>query len=144
MKLERLFECKDSKLYKTDGRQVEVTPAMIKKISWNDVEGAEEVYNEQFLASLRDELKALDDKGEFVFIEPVYDKKGALPGQFINAMKHTSRRIKDCVSVIGFAVPDEIASDSDVVDFYTKTVAEKHAHYVFFSKKDCGSDIVLY
>lgn len=144
MKFEKLFKCENNKLFKMDGSAVELSPAMIKKISWNAVEGAEEVYDEQFLAGLRDELKALEGKCDFVFIEPAYDKKGAIPGQFINAMKHTSRRIKDCTAVIGFAIPDEIAGDSDVVDFYINTMLEKHDHYVFFCKKAIRDDVVTY
>ncbi len=142
MKLEKLFKSENNKLFKMDGSAVEITAAMLKSVSWNDVEGAEEVYNEQYLSQLRDELKAIEEKGGFVVVAPVYNKKGAIPGQFINAMKHTARRIKDCKSVIGFAIPDEIADDGEVVDFYTATLSEKHEQYVYFSKKPLKEEIV--
>lgn len=142
MKLEKLFKSENNRLFKMDGTEVAVTASMLKNVSWNDVEGAEEVYNEQYLSQLRDELKAVEEKGEFVVVNPVYDKKGAIPGQFINAMKHTARRIKDCKSVIGFAIPDEIAGDSDVVDFYIEKMSEKHEQYVYFSKKPLKEDVV--
>lgn len=144
MKLEKLFESKENKLYKIGGGEVAVTPEMLVPVKWNDVEGDEEVYDEQYLAKLRDELKALEEKGQFVVLEPVYDKKGAIPGQFINAMKHTARRIKDCVSVIGFAIPSEIVDDADVVSFYLEKLSEKHAQYVYFAKKAVNEDVVVY
>jgi len=144
MKFEKLFESKDNKLFTVKGEEKAVTAAMIKSVKWNDVEGDEEVYDEQYLAKLRDELKAVEEKGEFVFIEPVYDKKGAIPGQFINAMKHTARRVKDCASVIGFAIPAEIADDADVVQVYVEKISEKHPQYVYFAKKAINDSVVVY
>lgn len=143
MKFEKLFESKENKLYKISGEEVPVTEKMIKKVRWSDVERAEEEYDEAYLARLRDELKSLEEKGEFVFIEPVYDKQ-AIPGQFNNAMKHTSRRIKDCASVIGFALPKEVAEDKDVLDDFIQKISEKHPQYVYFSKIPCGDNVVLY
>ncbi len=143
MKFEKLFESKEHKLYKVGGDEVPVTAKMAYAVKWSDVEGAEEVYNEAYLSKLRDELKALEEKGEFVFIEPVYDKN-AIPGQFNNAMKHTSRRIKDCSSVIGFALPAEVAGDEDVLKDFLEKISEKHPHYVYFAKTPCNEDVVLY
>lgn len=109
-------------------------------VKWSDVEGSPEEYNEEFLAKLRDNLKSLEEKKEFVFIEPLFDKDGSKEG-FTAAMKHTARRIKDCTSVIGFALPEEILEEKD---FYIEELSAKHAHYCFFCKKDLGNDIVLY
>ena len=95
---------------------------------------------EDFLAKLRDDLKALEDKKEFVFIEPVFDKNAGAE-QFTAAMKHCARRIKDCVSVIGFAIPSEILASKA---FYIEELSAKHAQYCFFCKEDAGSDIVRY
>ena len=143
MKFEKLFESKENKLYKIDGTQVPVTKEMAYPVKWSDVEGAEEEYDEAALAKLRDDLKKLEEEGRYVFIEPVYDKE-AIPGQFISAMKHTSRRIKDCASVIGFAIPEQVAGDADVVSAFIEKIGEKHPHYVYFAKKACNDDIVLY
>ena len=109
-------------------------------IKWSSVESGAEEYNEDFLAKLRDELKSLEEKGEFVFIEPVFDKSADY-GQFTASMKHCARRIKDCVSVIGFAIPTEIFENRA---FYIEELSAKHTQYCFFCKQDAGSDVVLY
>ena len=127
MKLERLFEVRDSKLYKI-GEDAEYKPD-VRSVKWSEVEGNPEEYNEEFLAKLRDELKALEANGKFVLIEP--------------AMKHTARRIKDCVSVIGFSIPDEISGDAEK-SFYIEEMSAKHKQFCFFSKKALGSDIAKY
>ncbi|MBR4600612.1 MAG: hypothetical protein IKO39_11270 [Treponema sp.] len=139
MKLERLFEVKESKLYTIEGEGVS-TAGKAFCVKWSDVEGNPEEYNEDFLAKLRDDLKALEDKKEFVFIEPVFDKNAGAE-QFTAAMKHCARRIKDCVSVIGFAIPAEILASKA---FYIEELSAKHAQYCFFCKEDAGSDIVRY
>ncbi len=143
MKLQRLFEVKENILYKIDGGKFDVTPDCIKKISWSDVEGEVEEYNEDFLAKLRDELKEKENEGKFVFIEGDMDKQGETE-VYIQAMKHTARRIKDCVSVIGFAIPDSIALSTSDKDHFIDELSAKHAQYCYFSKVDCGKDIVKY
>lgn len=140
MKLERLFEVRDSKLYKI-GEGAEYKPD-VRSVKWSEVEGNPEEYNEEFLAKLRDELKALEANGKFVLIEPVFDKD-ADSQQFTAAMKHTARRIKDCVSVIGFSIPDEISGDAEK-SFYIEEMSAKHKQFCFFSKKALGSDIAKY
>ena len=139
MKLERLFEVKEQKLYKVSAEAVSVEGKSFV-VKWSDVEGKPEEYNEDFLAKLRDELKSKEEKGDFVFIEPVLDKNADFE-QFTAAMKHTARRIKDCVSVIGFAIPNEIFEKRD---FYIEELSAKHQHYCFFCKKDAGENVVLY
>ena len=70
MKLDPVFTVKQNKLYKIDGNS-EVAAASLKRIEikWSQVELAEESYNEEYLAQLRDELKAMDDAGTFADIE---------------------------------------------------------------------------
>ena len=143
MKFEKLFESKNHRLYKVSGEEVTVTAKMAYPVKWSDVEGAEEEYKEDYLARLRDDLKALEEKGEYVFLEPVYDKD-ATPGQFNNAMKHTARRVKDCKSVIGMALPEQVAGDADVLNDFLEKITEKHPHYVYFAKTPCTDDVVLY
>lgn len=144
MKLERLFEVKKSKLFKVSGEEFPVSSKNIKSVKWNEVEGAPEEYNEEFLAQLRDELKSLEEKKEFVFIEPVFDKTGLNENsieRFTAAMKHTARRIKDCISVIGFAIPAEVETKKD---FYIAELSQKHQQYCFFSKNLQEDSIVRY
>lgn len=136
MKLEKLFEVKDGRLYKVGGEEVDVA-GMAKTVRWSEVEPAPEAYDEAFLASLRDELKNLEAQKKFVYIDAVFDKEGE-PAQFIAAMKHCARRIKDCVSVAGFALPAALtaggfAEGSVAVDFVAE-LSQKHAQYVFFCK----------
>ncbi len=143
MKFEKLFESKNHRLYKISGEEVTVTAKMAYPVKWSDVEGVEEEYKEDYLARLRDDLKALEEKDEYVFLEPVYDKD-ATPGQFNNAMKHTARRVKDCKSVIGMALPEQVAGDADVLNDFLEKITEKHPHYVYFAKTPCTDDVVLY
>ena len=141
MKLKKLFEAKDQKLFKVDGGdEVEIRPEMAKTVKWSDVEQEAESYNEEYLAHLRDELKSLEEKNQFVFIVPVFDKD-APSSQFTAAMKHTARRIKDCVSVIGFAIPEEVIQDADT---YIEELSAKHSQYCFFCKKSLKNDVILY
>ena len=137
MKLERLFEVKESKLYTTGGESVSLEKKDFP-VKWSDVEAGAEEYNEDYLANLREQLKSFEENGKFVFIKPVFDKNAGYE-QFTAAMKHTARRIKDCVSVIGFAIPAEIFENRD---FYMEELPAKHAHYCFFCEKDAGADIV--
>ena len=139
MKLERLFEVKESKLYTVGGESVSLDGKAFP-VKWSDVEAGEGEYNEDFLAKLRDELKTLEEKKSFVFIEPVFDKSGDYE-QFTAAMKHCARRVKDCVSVIGFAVPEEIIAYKD---FYIEELSAKHAHYCFFCKRSVEPGVVQY
>lgn len=141
MKLEKLFEVKGQKLFKIDGGdEVAIKPEMALPVKWSDVEHENEVYDEEYLAKLREKLKSLEEKKVFVFIEPVFDKKAGAE-QFTSAMKHTARRIKDCVSVIGFALPEEVIQDAE---FFIEELSAKHAQYCFFCKKPLKDDIVLY
>ncbi len=140
MKLERLFEVKDSRLYTVDGKEKQVEDSLVKSVKWSDVEGEAESYNEDYLAKLRDELKLLEEKNLFVFIEPVFDKNADV-AQFIAAMRHTARRIKDCVSVIGFAIPEQAAAEKDM---FVSELSQKHQQYCFFSKTVKDSNICAY
>lgn len=140
MKLERLFEVKNSKLYKIG--ESEIFTPKVRTVKWSEVEGNPEEYNEDFLAKLRDELKALEEKNEFVLIETVFDKEADYE-QFTAAMKHTARRIKDCVSVIGFSIPSEISSE-EKRNFYIEEMSAKHKQYCFFSKNELSAEISIY
>ena len=141
MKLDPIFTVKENKLYKiADNTEVDV--ASLKKIEvlWSQIELEPESYNEEFLANLREDLKAMEIKESFAIIVPKVDKPLENAEQtelFINAFNHCARRIKDCISVAGFELPAEIirkgfAEDSDAQSFID-ALAKKHAQYVYFT-----------
>jgi hypothetical protein len=107
-------------------------------ISWKMVEISDGIYNEEFLASLRDFLKNTEAQGVSAVIVPVTDGKAGGPAleQYTAAMCHTARRIKDCASVIGFAVPEEFAGNGTAVSSFIDAMAVKHSHYVYFAEQD--------
>lgn len=157
MKLEKQFFTKDNVLYTLDERVFDVIGSPVLNASdcvteqaaqsvsdiscinlnWTQVGCDEDSYNEEFLAGFRDFLKVLDDKKKFAFIVPVADKSFASDSDkdaFVASMKHCARRIKDCSSVVGFAVPSvQLEVDSA---FFMEELSAKHKHYVFFSHDD--------
>lgn len=141
MKLDPIFTVKENKLYKiADNSPVDVAALKKFEILWSQVELEPESYNEEFLANLREELKALEKAGTFAIIVPKIDKSLQNAEEtelFINAFNHCARRIKDCTSVAGFELPAELtkngfAEDSDAGAFMD-ALAKKHAQYVYFS-----------
>ena len=153
MKLDPIFTVKQNKLYKISDNSAVDTAALKKiQIKWSQVELAEESYNEEYLASLRDELKAMDDAGTFAVLVPVVDKPLDSAEQveaFINTFNHTARRVKDCVSVAGMELPEVLTAKgfdagSPAADFM-ETLAIKHAQYVYFTKSaDAPENIVKF
>ncbi len=154
MKLDPIFTVKQNKLYKIEGNTA-VDTASLKQIDikWSQVELADEQYNEEYLAALRDQLKALEETGQFAVLVPVVDKPLQTPEQtelFINAFNHTARRVKDCVSVTGVELAPELTAkgfgaDSPAATFM-ETLAIKHAQYVYFTKdsENIPENIVIY
>ena len=147
MKLEPLFTSKDNSLFAIDGTAVSTencTPLNAKdltassqlpadnkspllvSISWEEIGLDETSYNEELLANLRDFLKVLDEENRFAIIVPEARKSGLTAAQKDN---FTASRIKDCKSVIGFAIPEE----ADAATFMEE-LSQKHAHYIYFSK----------
>ena len=129
MKLEKIFDAKDGKLIKIDGADFHIKAL---PLSWREVEPDEEgAYNEEKLAALRLELKALEGTSQFVYISPVADKNAAAE-QLTAAMKHAARRLKDCTAIAGFAIPDTFSAENAA--HFVEELSQKHAQYVFFSK----------
>lgn len=146
MKLEPIFTVKNNKLYKIADNS-EVNPATLRRIEipWSTIEMEEEIYNEEFLAVLRDQLKQMEPAGTFAILVPLVDKPLSSEEQseyFINAFNHTARRVKDCTSVAGFELPSELKDK----DGFIEKLAVKHAQYVYFSKAEnvTNSSIVKY
>ena len=145
MKLDPIFTVKNMKLYKiADGSEVDTSTLKRINIPWSTVEIEDEVYNEEYLASLRDQLKAMEEAGTFAVLVPEADKALDTPEQeeaFINAFNHTARRVKDCVSVAGMELPPQLKDKQAFMD----TLAIKHAQYVYFTKAEnpLSDDIVI-
>ncbi len=146
MKLEAIFTVKQNKLFKiSDGSQVDASTLKRIEIPWTTVEMEDGLYNEEFLALLRDQLKKMEAAGIFAVLAPVADKPidtADKEESFINAFNHTARRVKDCTSVAGFELIPELKSPQDFID----TLAIKHAQYVYFTKAEnpLSENIVVY
>jgi|GEM_PF-323216 len=121
-------------------------------LPWFLVEASPETYNEALLASLRDFLKEIETDNLHAIIVPQPDDDSSpvplihygklVPESaslFTAAMKHTARRIKDCSSVIGFAIPRELLlnglASGSPASVYMSELAEKHEQYVFFASQ---------
>jgi hypothetical protein len=161
MKLEPLFFIKQNNLYKIQTQekvelsnfqnvsyqeftQNPLSNEFVKiDINWSSIELEDEVYNEELLAQLRDNLKKLDENNHFVIINPIVDKQISSYDDadlFINACNHMARRIKDCESVIGLELPDQIFAQEAAADFMD-TLSKKHANYVFFANNSNESTV---
>ena len=146
MKLDPIFTVKNKKLYKiADGSEVDTSTLKRITIPWSTVEIEDESYNEEFLALLRDQLKKMEDAGEFAVLVPAADKPMTTPEQeeaFINAFNHTARRVKDCISVAGMELVPQLSDKQAFID----ALSVKHAQYVYFttSENPLSDDIVIY
>ncbi len=176
MKLAPLFTVKENKLYKIDGGASfecfnEITDIsaghdfssdVIYKIIINQktIEPEAECYNEEFLAKLRDDLKMLEEKGVFAVlsVEPsdkaiaACNAEGEVFCQYVAAVKHTARRVKDCVSVAGIVIRDDVLtsgapaekesvaaeagvkSGAQKIAYFIDELSAKHAQYVFLAE----------
>ena len=161
MKLEPLFFIKQNNLYKIQTQEKvelsnfqtvsyqEFTQNPLSNdfvkidINWSSIELEDEVYNEELLAQLRDNLKKLDENNHFAIINPIADKQISSYDDadlFINACNHMARRVKDCESVIGLELPDQIFAQEAAADFMD-TLSKKHANYVFFTNNSNESKV---
>lgn len=150
MKLDPQFKSQSNKLFFLSGTEFnakeslnvssenlaasnfEASKLLCISVLWSQIGFDEENYNENFLASLRDNLKSFEEKKIYAFILPVADKipESELEKEnFTASFKHCARRIKDCTSVVGFAVPDCINQQN-----FIEELSAKHKHYIFFSK----------
>lgn len=146
MKLDPIFTVKNKKLYKIDDNS-EVDTSTLKRIDipWTSVELEDGIYNEEFLAQLRDQLKKMEESGLFAVLVPLADKPLETAEEeeaFINAYNHTARRVKDCTSVAGMELVPQLKDKQAFMD----TLAIKHAQYVYFTRTEnpLSDDIVLY
>jgi hypothetical protein len=110
-------------------------------VAWEKIEISEAVYDEEFLAAFRNFLKNLEAFAVYAVIVPETAKAvdGSAAERYTAAMVHTARRIKDCGSVIGFALPEALSDDAAAGAAFIDAMKAKHAQYVYFSEKDTGS-----
>ncbi len=133
----------------------ELPQVSIVKISQKDIELSLGEYNEDFLAKLRDFLKILEENNKFAFIkaesnQEINDADSA--ENFISALVHTARRIKDATSVIGFEIPEAILKndknanlDENSYSFwFISEMNKKHSHYVYFADGDILKELNLF
>lgn len=146
MKLDPIFTVKNKKLYKiADGSEIDTSSLKKITVPWSTVEIDDEIYNEEFLANLREELKAMETTGEFAVIVPLADKPLETPEQeeaFIKAFNHTARRVKDCTILAGMELAPNLKDKQGFMD----TLAVKHAQYVYFTSAEnpLSDNIVIY
>jgi hypothetical protein len=114
-------------------------------VAWKTIELVPGSYNEEYLASLREFLKKTEALGISAIIVPVTEGRAtdAEFERYTAAMVHTARRIKDCESVIGFALPDEVAAVPAAIASFIEAMAVKHAQYVYFSAQKCSNSTII-
>lgn len=159
MKLEPVFEVKENQLYKISGESVPFNFIDILNIE-NESAGSEnsfynivveqkliepepECYNEEYLAKLRDYLKAMEENGCYAALQIIPEKTGNEANSpetdsYIACIKHATRRIKDCRNLAGIYLCDKYAKDGDAgkISLLIDELDVKHSHYVYFAGKD--------
>ena len=92
-----------------------------------------EVYNEEYLAKLRQIFKVVQNHSVKVLFLPKIDKSiESKPELAIKSMKHTARRLKKFESIIGFVLPQEDCFKNEKVrQEFISELSEKHEHYKF-------------
>lgn len=107
-------------------------------VAFSDVSFGAEKYNESFLASLREKLKAAETVPARFVISPFTKKELSSTDDALEmtaAFKHCARRIKDCTNVAGFVIPgsfSRLERADEVAEHFVRELAEKHPNYVFF------------
>lgn len=144
MKLDPLFYVKNNKLvFIEDNEPFDSANLERIEISWNTVELENEVYNEEYLANLREHIKKFETTSKFAVLVPIADKSLKTSEQielFTNTFNHTARRLKDCINIVGFElIPELLESGIDAGSTarnFIATIAVKHAQYIYFIKQE--------
>ena len=156
MKLEPLFTVKENSLFTIQGNPVNLSfteltdiknpPALAGDsfykivINQKTIEPEDESYNEEFLAELRDFLKQLDEKKQTAVLSiiPYESEMDAESAELYTAcVKHTARRVKDCISVAGVFIESALVNrdSSSRLMMFEDELLLKHQQYVFFARK---------
>ena len=140
MKFDPIFKQENHSLVKIDSGEIyPCSKIQILDVLWSQIEPTTEEYDEDFLAKLRLELKEYEQEAEkYLVIRPVAADKAsllqdaAIREQYVAAVKHCVRRLKDCTAIIGLFVPKEF-SDEEEINYFMEEIYPKHKHYVFFA-----------
>lgn len=147
MKLEPLFTVNNNKLYKIqDNCEFSVDSLVVIKVLQNDVQIEDDIYNEEYLASLRENLKTLEEQNKFCVLIPHPSKQLKTQEDFelfINTFNHTARRIKDCISMIGYELPEHLLISNEQTLNFIQTLEKKHSQYIYFVKKENAQKLEL-
>lgn len=158
MKLEPFFTVKDNNLIRiADNQTVDISnlpvissdklvfnanPFFIITLPWSKIEIESELYNEEYLAQLRNFLKQFEEKKQYVIIKPIIDKTFETEEQienFITTFNHTARRLKDCISLIGMELSENILakglSQTSPAANFMETLAIKHAQFIYIANR---------
>lgn len=161
MKLDPIFEVKNSQLFtvagdKVDFKFTDVNDIDLQKadaanafynivVEQKTVEPEAECYNEEYLAKLRDYLKAMEETGCYAALHIVPSNpsdKADSPetDSYIACVKHATRRVKDCINLAGVYLCDKFAKDGDAakIALLIDELNVKHAQYVYFA----GSEVL--
>lgn len=159
MKLDPLFEVKDSQLYTIAGDKVDFKFIDVKDIDSEKADGENafyniivdqkviepeaECYNEEYLAKLRDYLKAMEETKSYaalnVIPSAVSDKAdSAETDSYVACVKHATRRVKDCENLAGVYLCDKFAKDGEAakIALLIDELNVKHAQYVYFASEE--------
>lgn len=122
------------------------------------IEPEPECYDESFLAALRDFLKQLEENRQFAVLHIIPGKTEQEKKQistsgaedesvqlYVTCVKHTARRVKDCVSVAGVEFVSEFIDENaeSKISFLIDELKVKHAQYVYFIKENDKDKISL-
>lgn len=125
-------------------------------IPQNLIESEPEVYNEDFLAKLRDTLKSLESKNQFAVLNiiPGHDDNSKekicnndvlfeLCEQYVLAIKHCTRRVKDCTSLLGIEFNQEFILNfsNEKIKMIIDELYKKHSHYIYFLQNQDSAKI---
>ena len=104
---------------------------LLLRVRLAEIAPAPDTFNEAALARLRELLKKTEEKRVAVVLSIESEENPAVAGSlFIDAAEHAARRVKDCSSLIGFAVPQWAGGD-----FLLEMAArleKKHPTLLFF------------
>lgn len=139
MKVSPLIEARNGKLYSlSSGGEVPENALIPIELEWQKIEcdnvHSSKVYDEAYLARLRESLQSEDYCDKYLMLLPL-SRSRALQSEsekeaFVQAIFHAARRLKDCTRVVGCYIPKEFTRTEDKNAFVSQ-ISSKHSHYIF-------------
>lgn len=103
---------------------------ILLRISLEKIALPPDSYNEAALARLREILKSAEEKRVAAVLSIEDDSRGASPDLLVGAAEHSARRLKDCASLIGLAMPNW-AGEGFLLELAAR-LGRKHPTLLFF------------